>query len=120
MLRYSKDAESFKIVALGEGLEEISTKLDRWPEARDISLEIGYLQKRLDQSECNDPLRCPAADGSFPIGRKHKSLLWLDIDAKKEKYRTAAGLIYATHPSHDAKDAEKQVKSHPEDHEESV
>ena len=86
-------------------------RLTEWPQLREISLDITKLQCIFAES---DPKKAAKVDGKAEINEKSwkdRSLLWLDIGTKRDKYRSICGLNYMTYPSLDAKVPEKKVQT---------
>ena len=84
-------------------------KLVEWPQVREIALDVTKLQVIFAES---DPKNIAKVSGKAEISeknRKERSLLWLDVGTKREKYRLTCGLNYLAYPSLDAKPAEKKV-----------
>ena len=104
-------------------IEKKYIKLVEWPQLREISIDVTKLQRIFAET---DPKNAPKATETdinnkskssrkgkvegAEKGWKDRSLLWLDIGTKKDKYRTVSGLNYLSYPSLDARSHEKQVQ----------
>ena len=85
---------------------EVDRKLNRlqeWPNRLSVSLDICSIKKRYDIINAITVL--PLTEKQ----RREKSILWLEMETKKEIFRNVTGLQFATYPSIDCFPNEKRA-----------
>jgi hypothetical protein len=116
MLKYSIAPAIYSKDDKDQVVEKKILRLSEWPNLRDIAMEIHKLEIRFAKIEIERKsgyeieleLETSKEKVSDRV-KDERSMLWLDLDTKKETYRLISGLNYSTFPSLNAKQAEKQV-----------
>lgn len=116
MLKYSVAPAIYSKDDKDEVIKKKILRLSEWPNLRDVAMEIHKLEilfakieiERKSGNEIELELGSSKEKVSDRV-KDERSMLWLDLDKKKETYRLISGLNYSTFPSLNAKPEEKEV-----------
>jgi hypothetical protein len=110
MLKYSISPAIYSKDDKDQVVEKKILRLSEWPNLRNVAMEIHKLETLFTETERKSVNEIEASEEKVSErGKDDRSMLWLDLDTKKEVYRCISGLNYFTFPSLNAKQAETQV-----------